>query len=116
MLRQVNSELRNFLFDKVGMGTSVGDLPALNIQRAREVGVPAYNDARDAYGLPRYTDFSQITSNPLLWRILDVLYDGNLDHVDPFTGGLAEDKDGDSELGEMMTAAVADQFLRCRYV
>lgn len=40
---------------------------ALNIQRARDHGLPDYNSARESFGLPRITEFSQI--NPVAFGI-----------------------------------------------
>lgn len=37
------------------------DLMAVNIQRGREHGIPDFNTAREAYGLPRYTHGSNFT-------------------------------------------------------
>jgi dual oxidase len=34
---------------------------AVNIQRGREHGIPDFNTAREAYGLPRYTHAENFT-------------------------------------------------------
>ena len=39
----------------------VADLGTLDIFRARDHGMPYYNDVREAYGLPRITSFSELT-------------------------------------------------------
>src|SRR5437899_3518833 len=60
---KIVGDLRNFLFGPPGGGGF--DLASLNIQRGRDHGLPDYNSTRVAYGLPRVTDFSQITSDPV---------------------------------------------------
>jgi len=90
------------------------DLVSLNIQRARDMGLPKYNDAREAYGLPRYTEFSQISSDEAIWGPIAEVYEGSIDDVDAFVGGLAEDKYLDSLLGELFFTAIKDQFTRVR--
>ncbi|HZS24568.1 MAG TPA: peroxidase family protein [Gaiellaceae bacterium] len=39
----------------------VSDLGAIDVQRDRDHGMPSYNDARAAFGLPRVTSFTAIT-------------------------------------------------------
>ena len=39
----------------------VSDLGVLDVMRARDHGIPLYNDLREAYGLPRVTSFTEIT-------------------------------------------------------
>src|SRR5262245_23289396 len=81
-------ELQNFLFGPPGSGGF--DLAPLNIQRGRDHGLADYNTARAAYGLPRVTSFSQITSDPTLQKQLRQLY-GSVNNIDLWVGGLAED-------------------------
>ena len=38
------------------------DLMALNLQRARDHGLPDYNTVREAYGLPRKTSWEDINT------------------------------------------------------
>src|SRR5262249_18511732 len=57
----ITDPVRNFLFGQPGQGGF--DLASLNIQRGRDHGLPDYNTVRAAYGLPRVTNFNQITSD-----------------------------------------------------
>lgn len=76
---QFDNQLRSVLFQVPGPGVTdpatqcndlsdltrcfsgVVDLAALDIARARDHGIPRYNDLRQAYGLPRITSFTQLT-------------------------------------------------------
>jgi len=100
-------ELRNLLFGPPG---SPGlDLAALDIQRGRDHGTPDYNTVRVAYGLPTVVLFSDITSDVALQVALENLY-GNVDNVDLWVGGLAEDPANGSMLGELFSTMIEFQF------
>lgn len=70
---QIDNQLRSVLFqiptgsgelDGEGLPESfatVNDLGALDIIRARDHGIPLYNDLREAYGLDRVESFTDIT-------------------------------------------------------
>lgn len=76
---QFDNQLRSVMFQVPGPGVTdpatqcndqsdltqcysgVVDLAAIDIARARDHGIPSYNDLRAAYGLPRVTSFTQIT-------------------------------------------------------
>jgi Animal haem peroxidase len=103
--------LRNFLFGNPGAGGF--DLASLNIQRGRDHGLADYNSTRVAFGLPRLTDFSQITSNPDLQAKLFQLY-GNVDSIDLWVGGLAEDHVPGGSVGPTFRKIIANQFERVR--
>lgn len=103
--------LRNFLFGPPGAGGF--DLAARNMQRGRDHGLADYNSARFAYGLSRVTSFAQITSNLDLQARLASLY-GNVDLVDLWVGGLAEDHVPGSSVGPTFRRIIADQFERIR--
>lgn len=107
---EVVNSLQNELFKSLTNGT---DLVALNIQRGRDHGLPLYNDARALNGLSRRTSFAQVTSDSKLQALLKGLYK-NVNSVDSFVGGLAEDAVEDSELGPLFSAAIRDQFTRLR--
>ncbi len=75
--------------------------------------MPSYNDLREALGLARADDFSDITSNAALAAELELLY-GDVDSVDAWVGGLAEDRFGDGMMGETFALVIIDQFERVR--
>jgi hypothetical protein len=104
-------ELQNFLFGPPGAGGF--DLASLNIQRGRDHGLADYNTTRAAYGLPKVTSFAQITSNPTLQAELQQLY-GNVNNIDLWVGGLAEDHVPGSSVGPLFERIIADQFARIR--
>ncbi|MEM7024786.1 MAG: peroxidase family protein [Pseudomonadota bacterium] len=107
----VVEDVRSFLFAE---GSAFGlDLASLNIQRGRDLGVPAYNDLREALGLARAETFDDITSDEDLADALAAIY-GDVDLVDAWVGGLAEDAHGDGMIGELFATIIIDQFTRLR--
>ena len=111
-----NDAVRNFLFGAGQTQQGIGgvDLSALNMQRGRDHGLPDYNSAREGYGLARVESFEQITSNSSVAAALRDVYGGQLDKVDAYIGGLAEDHEEGSELGPLFTTAMANQLTRTR--
>ena len=113
-------DVRNFLFvDTEPTGTHGlrgFDLASLNIHRGRDHGLPSYNDMREALGLGRKKSFSDITKDPEVQRRLRDAYgtkdDGtdNTNDMDIWVAGLAEDRYGESMLGELFHTIVARQF------
>ncbi|MDP5220907.1 peroxidase family protein [Ruegeria sp. 2205SS24-7] len=108
---QVVEDVRSFLFAPTGeLGL---DLAAINIQRGRDLGVASYNDLREALGFDRIDSFDDISSNAETVARLEAAY-GDVDLVDAWVGGLAEDPAGDGLLGETFAAIIVDQFTRLR--
>ena len=107
----VVDDVRNFLFGPPGAGGF--DLASLNIQRGRDHGLPSYNDVRIAFGLPPASTFDQITSNVEVQERLANVY-GNVEDVDVWIGGLAEDHHPGALVGELFFTIVKDQFERVR--
>lgn len=107
----VVDDIRNFLFGQPGSGGF--DLASLNIQRGRDHGVPGYNDMREAMGLTRVTQFGQITSDNDLAEALFDTY-GDVNEIDLWVGGLAEDNVSGSQLGELFQAIMVQQFTALR--
>ncbi len=107
----VVEDVRSFLFGPPGAGGF--DLAALNIQRGRDLGVATYNDLREAVGLERAETFADITSDEDLATALEGVY-GDVDLVDAWIGGLAEDPVEGALLGEMFSVVMIDQFTRLR--
>lgn len=108
---QVVDDVRNFLFGPPGAGGL--DLASLNIQRGRDHGLADYNQVRSDLGLDRVNSFDQITSDPELAAALEATY-GDVDNIDLWVGGLAEDHQSNSSMGETFTAIIVDQFERIR--
>ncbi|NET46226.1 peroxidase family protein [Okeania sp. SIO2B3] len=112
---KVVDDLRTQLFGPPSQGTVVNgtDLPALNIQRGRDHGLASYNDVRQALGLDRKDNFSDISSDPELVASLQAVY-SNVDEIDLWVGMLAEDNLENSSIGELNEAILEDQFERLR--
>ena len=108
---QLVEGLRNFLFGPPGAGGL--DLASLNIQRGRDHGLPDYNTVRVAYGLPKVTSIAQVTSDVGLQDQLLSLY-GNVDSMDLWVAGLAEDHVAGSSVGPTFQKIIAHQFERTR--
>ena len=107
----VVDEIRNLLFGPPG---SPGrDLAALNIQRGRDHGLPDYNTTRSAYGLAPARSFADVSSDPDAQVALDQAY-GDVEDLDLWVGGLAEDHVPGSMIGETFRTIIAEQFRRLR--
>jgi len=108
---QVIDDVRNFLFGPAGAGGL--DLATLNIQRGRDHGLADYNTLRQAYGLDPVTDFDQISSDPEIQMLLEDLY-GDVNNIDAWVGGLAEDHLPGASVGELIAESLVEQFSRLR--
>lgn len=108
---KVVEDLRSFLVSPDG---SLGlDLPALNLQRGRDHGLPPYNQVREAFGLPAADDLAAITADADVAAEIASVYDG-VDTLDMWVGGLAEDAVAGALVGPLFQAILADQFTRLR--
>ena len=104
-------DLRNQMFGPPGAGGM--DLCAIDTQRGRDHGVPDFNTVREAFGLARYTDWSDFTSDYATIEALNSIYP-DVDSVDALIGMLAEDHINNSALGETMHVIIKEQFTRLR--
>lgn len=103
----VVDDVRNFLFGPPGSGGF--DLASLNIQRGRDHGLPSFNEIRAAYGLPRAEGFEDLTDDVARQQALFAAY-GDVDAVDAWIGGLAEDPVPGAMVGPTLRTVLADQF------
>jgi len=111
---QVINEVRNLLFNEVVPGVGGGqDLIALDVERGRDHGIGSYNQVREALGLPAVTSFAQITSNIQVQQELQEAY-GNVNNIDAFEGGLAENPVPGSDVGPLFQTIMVDQFTALR--
>jgi len=108
---KVNFYLQNTLFGDPSMGGL--DLAAINIQRARDHGLPGYNQLRVDYGLAPVQDFAGITSSPSLRFRLGQKYASVAD-LDPWLGCLAEEHVPGAMVGPLTRAILVEQFERLR--
>ncbi len=114
---QVVDDLNFFL--ETPAGVSGFSLPALNLARGLDHGLDSYINVRaqllgdiDPAALDPH-DFSVITSDEDVQARLAAAH-SDVFQVDLWTGGLAEDATGGTQLGPLFTHIVADQFTRTR--
>lgn len=103
--------LRNALFRNTGQVAL--DLASLNLQRGRDHGLPDYNQVRKDFGLSPVKNFSQISSDPKVRKRLRAAYN-NVNDMDVWMVGLAEDAVHGAMVGETVRAVLIDQFERVR--
>jgi len=95
-------------------GMRVALLDAIDIQRARDHGIPDYNTMRESFGLPRVSSFAEINSNPDIQQALANVYGNNIDAIDPIVGALAEELLPGASVGPLVAAGFQTQFSRLR--
>ena len=102
----------SFLIPGVPVSGVGFDLASLNIQRGRDHGILKYNALRENFGLRRVTSVEEITSNPVLQHALMEAYGDNVDNIDAWVGGLAEDHVPLGMVGELFATIIGNQFRR----
>lgn len=71
-------------------GNPLFDLAAVDILRARERGVPRYNEFRRQLGLTPISSFADLTEDQEHVQLLSELYGGDVEQLDLMIGTLAE--------------------------
>ncbi|XP_052058105.1 peroxidase-like protein 3 [Mytilus californianus] len=108
--RMFEDGIRNFLF-----GTS--DLPARNVQRGRDHGLPSYNEFRSFCGLPRAKNFKTGRNgrdglrdhSKENARLLEQTYE-SIDDIDLFVGAITEILASGADVGPTFACLIAKQF------
>ncbi|MCY4432176.1 MAG: hypothetical protein OXE45_00755 [bacterium] len=108
---KVIDEVRNMLLR--GPNGPIFDLAALNIQRGRDHGVGDFNAVRSAYGLDPLETFADISTDPSVQQAMMLAY-GEVEKIDLWSGGLAEDHAPGAMVGETLQTIISDQFSRLR--
>lgn len=103
----IMDDIRNFLFGPPGAGGL--DLLSINLERARERGLPDYNTLREDILLAPHDDFNSLTSNVDLANTLFDVY-GDINDVDPWIGFMSEDHLANSIIGEGLETILKMQF------
>lgn len=108
--RFITTEVRDKLFKEAGKPFGF-DLPALNIQRGREHGIPGYNYWREYCGLRRARDFFDLQSEMDLRMVdrLSHLY-RHVDDIDIFPAMLLERPLPTALVGPTVQCLVGRQF------
>jgi peroxidase len=111
-----NEDIMNHLFEDVDNGGL--DLSALNIQRARDHGIPGYNRYREICASGNYQaaeDFDGLSVDGYLSRDdirkLKNVYD-DVEDIDLFVAGILEKTHRDSLVGPTFKCIIGDQFIR----
>ena len=100
----IGDAVRNFLFEEE-------DLPARNIQRGRDHGIPPYGVLRESCGLDPLdgsTKPKEIQED--VWDNVLKAYEGNAEDIDAFVGGLAEEAPVDGVVGPLFACIIGKQF------
>uniref|UniRef100_A0A7N4NNA2 Myeloperoxidase n=1 Tax=Sarcophilus harrisii TaxID=9305 RepID=A0A7N4NNA2_SARHA len=110
----VVDEIRDKLFKQV---MRIGlDLPALNMQRSRDHGLPGYNAWRRFCGLPQPKTEGELTTvlkNAVLAKKLMTQY-GTPDNIDIWMGGVAEPLEPSGRVGPLLACLIGTQFKKLR--
>ncbi|XP_066153356.1 uncharacterized protein [Euwallacea fornicatus] len=111
----ITGEVTNHLFEDRKIPFSGIDLIALNVQRARDHGIPSYNNYRALCNLKRATSWDDLSREipPDTIRRLKSLY-VSVDDIDLFPGGMAERPLQGGLIGPTFGCIIAIQFRHLR--
>ena len=112
MDNRVVDDVRNFLFGPPGAGGL--DLASINIMRGRERGLTTYNEIRQSYGMNLIATFPGINPDPEVYRILEDVYNHDLEAIDPWVAMLAERSMDGSIFGPTIRTIMTQQFAALR--
>jgi peroxidase len=91
------------------------DLVSLNVQRARDHGIPTYNDLREYCGLGRaktFEDLADLISEEQICAF-KALYK-SVDDIELFPAGVSERPLSDAVVGPTFGCVIAEQFFRLK--
>lgn len=111
------NDVRDKLFGPLDF--SRRDLAALNIMRGRDNGLPDYNTVRQAFRLPKITEWREINSKlyekqPELFKDLAKLYENDINKLDLYVGGMLESDSERGRPGPLFRRIIKEQFERLR--
>jgi len=113
-LKGLSVEVQDETDSKVVTDMRAALLDAVDIQRARDHGLPNYNAMRQAYGLAPVVSIADITSDVSVRQALASVYSNNVNAIDPLIGALAEDHLPGASVGPLIAAGLRVQFERLR--
>ncbi|XP_021358716.1 chorion peroxidase-like [Mizuhopecten yessoensis] len=90
------------------------DLPAANIQRGRDHGLPSYMAVREACGLTTVSTFDTLPDHVSKDRTLLANTYNNVEDVDLFAGGITETHVEDGLVGPTFACIIGKQFSRLK--
>ncbi|OUC48802.1 hypothetical protein D917_01058, partial [Trichinella nativa] len=113
--RFINQDLRNHLFEFKHEPFSGMDLPAINIQRARDHGIHGYNFYREVCGLKKAKNFQDLLDVIDQETIDDLknLYK-HVDDIDLFPGLISEKPLSGALVGPTLGCLIGEQMQRLR--
>lgn len=111
----ITGEVTNHLFEIRGIPYSGIDLIALNIHRARDHGIPSYNNYRALCNLKRATTFEDLSREmvPEVIARMKRIYN-SVDDIDLFSGGLSERPLQGGLVGPTFACIIAIQLRQAR--
>ncbi|CAI4231916.1 unnamed protein product [Auanema sp. JU1783] len=113
--RHVIDALRNHLFAKPGATYSGIDLPAVNIQRARDHGVAGYNRYREVcklHRVHRFEDLKDVMDSQAIQSLKSVYK--HVDDIDLFPGIMSERPMIGALVGPTLACLIAEQMSRLK--
>uniref|UniRef100_A0A914KR44 Peroxidase n=1 Tax=Meloidogyne incognita TaxID=6306 RepID=A0A914KR44_MELIC len=113
--RFIVDAVRNHLFQRPGGPLTGLDLPAVNMQRGRDHGIPPYNSYRQICGFERASNFEDLldTMDEAAVNALKAAY-ASVDDVDLFPGIMSEKPLKGALVGPMLACILAEQFQRLK--
>ncbi|CAH1108455.1 unnamed protein product [Psylliodes chrysocephalus] len=111
----ITGEVTNHLFEDRKIPFSGVDLISLNLQRARDHGIPSYNNYRALCNLKRATSFEDLAREipPEIISRLKRIY-ATVDDIDLFPGGMSERPLQGGLIGPTFGCIIALQFRQLR--